>query len=484
LLSRNSEYAAVDVLATTVALFVVFRLASSYAGVAALGEWSLASALTTLCNIADLGVTDAMVRQVPPRRRDLDGAGVARLVVTCLSCAALLVGIACVIAVPLVRAAVRSLIGPPSPGLVEGAALVAFLNVLAAGLLGTLEGFERYGRRMAAGMLASAAAVLAAALVLPARGAAGLPIVFVVRTSVLFLAAGAFVWGSVRGTSTWRVAEMLGDLKQLVMLGLPLRVVGLSNLAFEPMTRIFLAKFGSAEAIGIYEIVSRITTQVRGVMVGATQVIVPRLVMVARTPDVGTRVLREVVNALSVVATATFIALMLALPVLSLVVLRRVDTRVVVFGTLLSVAWLVNTLGVPAFFSNIVDARPGRNVLSQLTVAGLNVILGAFLGTLAGPTGVVAGTTLALAGGSILTMLTAKSRVPQPLSSVAVDAPLWLCGLGALGVLWLSLWGLSGDAPRAVVSVVLLCMFAAAALLRGGPRVRESLRHAASSFDI
>jgi hypothetical protein len=250
------------------------------------------------------------------------------------------------------------------------------------------------------------------------------------------------------------------------------------------MTRIFLAKFGSAEAIGIYEIVSRITIQVRGVMVSATQVIVPRLVMVARTPDVGTRVLREVVDALSVVATATFIALMLALPVLSLVVLRRVDTRLIVFGTLLSIAWLVNTLGAPAFFSNIVDARPGRNVLSQLTVAGLNVILGLFLGSLAGPTGVVAGTTLALAGGSILTMLTAKSRVPQPLSSVAVDAPLWLCGLGALGILWLSLWGLSGDAPRAVVSVVLLCMFAAAALLRGGPRVRESLRRAGSSFDI
>ncbi len=208
---------------------------------------------------------DAMVRQVPQRRRDFNGAGLAGLVLVCLCCTVVLVGLACLIMAPLIREAVRALLGPPAPGMVEGAVLVAFVNVLASGALGILEGFERYGRRLLAGMLASTAAVLAALLILPAHGAAGLPVVLVTRAVVLVVAAGAFVGVSVGRAGFGRSSDIIGDLRQLVSLGLPLRITGLADLAFDPLTRVFLAKFGGAQAIGIYEIAARITIQIRGV---------------------------------------------------------------------------------------------------------------------------------------------------------------------------------------------------------------------------
>lgn len=481
MLSRNSKYAGMDAIFTMVSLFIVYRMVNTHAGVGSLGEWSLASALATLCGFADLGVTDAMVRQVPQRRRDFNGAGLAGLVLVCLCCTVVLVGLACLIMEPLIREAVRALLGPPAPGMVEGAVLVAFVNVLASGALGTLEGFERYGRRLLAGMLASTAAVLAALLILPAHGAAGLPVVLVTRAVILVVAAGAFVGVSVGRAGFGRSRDMIGELRLLVSLGLPLRITGLANLAFDPLTRVFLAKFGGAQAIGIYEIAARITTQIRGVAVGAVQVIVPRLVMLAGTPEVGAKLLREMVGVLSLIAATTFTLLILVLPIISLVLLRRIDDMFMVFGALLSLAWCANVLAAPAYFSNVADARPGRNVVSQLTIAVLNLALGHWLGSHFGATGVVLGTALSLAGGSIVTILAA--RVPRPLVSVATDPGLWLSGLVALALCWSCLFAFSDEIVRAATSVALAGVFAAIAWFRGAPFVKQGLKRVANAHE-
>jgi O-antigen/teichoic acid export membrane protein len=474
LLRRNSTFAAVHVIFTTVALAIVFLMASHYAGIGTLGQWSVASALSALCGVADLGVTDAMVRQVPQRRREHDHDGVTRLVLVCLMFVAASVGVACAVAVPLIRGALHSLVGSFAPGLVESAVVVALLNVLAAGLLGTLEGLEEYGRRLLAGMLSSGATILAAVFLLPSQGVSGLPIVFVIQSAVLFLASAWFVTRVLRGG--WRLTNHIKmDLRQLIRLGLPLRAAGIVNLAFEPVTRILLAKVAGAEAVGLYEIAARLTTQLRGVIVGATQVIVPRLVMLARAPEAGATVLREAANILASVAVTAFIGLVLGLPLVSFVLLGRIDSQLLAFGTLLSFAWFVNALSSPAYFSNVVDAKLSRNVLSHLAIGVLNIVLGGSLGMIAGAIGVVAGTAAALVAGSVVTILSTKPRVIFPDDLFRGDRVVCLGGIAALTALLAAFYLMPGQSARLTASAILTAAFGVLSVLHGIPRVRGGM---------
>jgi O-antigen/teichoic acid export membrane protein len=388
----------------------------------------------------------------------------------------------CAIAVPLIRGALHSLVGSFAPGLVESAVVAALLNVLAAGLLGTLEGLEEYGRRLAAGMLSSGATILAAILLLPAQGVSGLPIVFVIQSAALFLASAWFVTRALRGG--WRLtSDFKTDLKQLIGLGLPLRAVGIVNLAFEPVTRVLLAKVAGAEAVGLYEIAARLTTQLRGVIVGATQVIVPRLVMLARAPEVGATVLREVANILASVAATAFIVLVLSLPVVSFVLLGRIDSQLLAFGSLLSLAWFVNALSAPAYFSNVVDAKLRRNVLAHLAIGVLNIVLGGSLGMIAGAIGVVAGTAAALVAGSVVTILTTRPRMIFPDDLFRGDRVVCLGGMVALTALLVAFYLMPGQPARLTASAVLASAFGVLGILHGIPRVRGGMIRATTRSD-
>lgn len=476
MLSRNSKFAAAHVVSIAVALVIVFRMANRYAGIGALGEWSLASALAGLCGIADLGVTDAMVRQVPVRRAKGDDDGVRRLVLACMVFVAFSVTSACILGAPLIYRALHSLIGPFAPGLVGLALGAALLNVLAAGLLGTLEGLEKYGWRLAAGLLSSSATIGAALVLLPSLRVSGLPVVFVIQAAVLFISSAWFVIWALRGH--WRVTHGLGrDLAQLIGLGLPLRVAGVVNLAFEPITRVLLGKLVGVEALGLYEIAARLTGQLRGVMVGAAQVIVPRLVMLAGVPTAAATVLREAANLLGLISVIAFTLLALSLPVISFVLLGHIDRYLLAFGMLLSAAWLVNVWSTPTYFSNIVAARTGRNMLSHLSIGVLNILLGGTLGVVGGAVGVVTGTALALAAGSLLTILTSRPAV-FPNQLMREDLVVCVTGAGAMIALLIGLCVTPDERARLAASTLLAGAYAIVGSVYGVPRVSAGIARA------
>src|SRR5258705_12388871 len=62
-LIRNGVFATSQVIITTGAMFIVYRMVTHRFGLQLLGVWSSASALSALASLGDCGLSDGMVRQ-------------------------------------------------------------------------------------------------------------------------------------------------------------------------------------------------------------------------------------------------------------------------------------------------------------------------------------------------------------------------------------------------------------------------------------
>src|SRR6266513_6385707 len=63
-LIRNGVLATSQVIITTGAMFIVYRMVTHRFGLQLLGVWSSAAALSALASLGDCGLSDVMVRQV------------------------------------------------------------------------------------------------------------------------------------------------------------------------------------------------------------------------------------------------------------------------------------------------------------------------------------------------------------------------------------------------------------------------------------
>src|SRR6266699_2532547 len=151
-LIRNGIFAISQVIMTTGAMFIVYRVVTHRFGLQLLGLWSSASALASLARLGDCGLSDSMVRQVAEAigRGEWHKARALHSVLTRLSILGL--ATAAAIAAPLVYAslqpAVPASLGAAFPQMVAGALCVAILTNMTTAQFGILEAFGLYGRRV------------------------------------------------------------------------------------------------------------------------------------------------------------------------------------------------------------------------------------------------------------------------------------------------------------------------------------------------
>jgi hypothetical protein len=94
-----------------------------------------------------------------------------------------------------------------------------------------------------------------------------------------------------------------------------------------------------------------------------------------------------------------------AAPAVSTLLLQRQDAQFCLMAWLLCAGWAVNTRSVPAYFCNMGSGRLRWNTIGHVLIGLLNALLASVLGVLAGWWGVVIGSTLALAAGSLVILV-------------------------------------------------------------------------------
>jgi O-antigen/teichoic acid export membrane protein len=220
-----------------------------------------------------------------------------------------------------------------------------------------------------------------------------------------------------------------------------LQGITVAALLFDPTAKTLMAAFGGFSSAAYYDIASRMVGLVGNALGGAQQTLVPRFAASSHRTDY-----RDVYNAAMdwtwLLSPVSFALLLVTAPLLSLMWAGSYQAEFVGFVAILVPAWLLSTLGTPAFYLGIGTGRLVWIAVSQVMVTGANAILGLALGASLGSTGVALAGSLSISVGTTLMVVGIhRSHALDRSAFLSVDhladlaMALMSCALGFLAVL-------------------------------------------------
>lgn len=407
---RNVTVTTIQIATSAATLFLTYRYLVRAIGIEAIGVWSVVLAITSVGRLADLGLSGSTTRFVA--RAIAQGGpplAVQYAQTTALLAAGLYLCLA-LLAYPILGYVLHVVVPvsylPVATALIPYALASFWLGGVTAVLFGAIDGTHRIDLK---GLLIMAGAVLYLGLILilvPGRGLMGLAYAQVLQAMALLVSSWLLLRRCLAGLPMIPKRWASSVLREIIGFGSQLQLISIMVVLSEPVTKALLSRFGGLAAAGYYEMATRMVQQVRGLLVNANQVLVPTIAdLQERNVESVPRLYDDSYRVMVFLSLPMFTALVALTPLISDWWVGRLEPRFVLFAVLLGLAWLVNAISAPAYFSGMARGRIRWNLAGHVTQAGLNVILGAFLGILWGGVGVVAGAATALIAGSMVTIL-------------------------------------------------------------------------------
>jgi len=402
---RNAAAASSQALVSGLLLFCLYKYLLATIGVEKVGIWSTVLATTTMTRLTELGLTGSVVKFVAKYRAYGDQPAVVSVVETAIISIGLGIGLAGLLLLPVISYALKHVMDlsayAVAAGLLPYAILSLWMNSVCGVVQGALDGCQRADKRSLVTLFSNFAFVAAVPVLVPKHGLLGLAYAQIGQGIIVLVVTWYQLRKHVIGLRFLRLRWSGLRFREMFRYGLAFQASTLAQLAFDPVTKALLSKFGGLTSVGYYEMASRMVTQVRALIVSANQVVVPLMAeMKESAPEQIHRVYLNNYRAMVLLCILGAGALIALAPMISILWIGKISTEFVTSVFLLTIGWTINTLTVPAFFANQGLGNLGINTVSSFGIAMLNVVLGVALGWLFAGTGVVLGWALALAIGS------------------------------------------------------------------------------------
>lgn len=406
-LLHNATFAIIQVIFSSVILFLLYRYLVNQLGVEALGVWTLVVAATSLANIGNLGISGGIVRFVSQYLAKNDSKGAASAVETGIVSLVFLVSVICLCLWPSIYWGLRWII--PLPWLAEAKALLPYsilallFSVLGGGIHSALEGCHRSDLRSISTMLCQPLLLIGAVMLSPTFGLKGVAlaqigqyVVWIVIGWVLLkrqlssLSIIPFRWSKKQFLEMWRY-------------GVNIQIVLILVLMSEPMAKALLAYHTNLNSVAYFEMANRVVMQVRGLLTSANQVITP---FYAKLQAIDTTKISHIylrnVQLMALLGSALFATITAFGPMLSVLWIGHLEMQFLVFLCILSVGWFANVLCTPAYFANLGIAHLGPNVRGHFVIMLSVIVVGVSLGSWLRPYGSALAWPVGLLMGSIV----------------------------------------------------------------------------------
>lgn len=469
-LRLNALAAGADVLLNGLTMLLLYRIMVANLGVDAVGAWAVLTSATAVAALTDIGVGRAVIKFVAQRPEE----GRAYLETGMVASA-----LACLIIVLLAYWPIRLLLTATLPPEWLDAILALLPFSLAAFWLANVGGvplsglvaLHRTDRRTIVTIAGNLAYLLCAVVLVPRLGLAGMAWGLLVRDGVK-LAAGMSVLNG-GGPNLLRLMPRWSGphFREMLGYGLRFQLTSVANFLFEPTSRLLLARFGSLEAVGFYELASRLVQIVRSVIVAANQTLIPAFAALRSDAERIALYRFACERTILVTAASMLFLIPLAKPVAELWLGQRAPLFVE-YTAILTVAWSINLIAAPSYFLAL-GLGSFRGVLAcHATQAAGTVMFGVALGIAFGATGVVVATAVSTILGAAVGMVIVHRDLGlgrSVLSSMGIGTLFLalLCWLPAVLVV-----SVSSQQPIQVISMCAPFAMAAMALIA----VRHSFR--------
>jgi len=193
------------------------------------------------------------------------------------------------------------------------------------------------------------------------------------------------------------------SFREMLGYGMQYQIGSVAMMLFDPVTKIFLGKYAGLPSVGYYEMANQFVTKVRALAVSANQVLVPVVAEFnEKEPNRLQGLYRQNLQILIVTILPIFTLAAAWAPLISEIWLGEYDSQFIYFVSVLSLAWCINTMCVPAYFFNQGRGQLVWNTSGLILQGTINLSLGYFLGLHFGASGVVWAAVVALfAGGAV-----------------------------------------------------------------------------------
>ena len=401
----NAAMSLMQVIIVAGVLFFLYRFLLRTIGVEQLGIWSLVLATTSVIQVANVGLSGSVVKFVAKYAARGEDKNVSGVIQTALISLGIFVGLVLCIGYPLIKW-VFSLAVPQSflgivfcilPFSISSLWLSTIASVYQSGL----DGFQRiYVRNILVIGSAFFYAILCFILA-PRFGLIGLAYAQIISNSLILIVSFILIKRILPVLPIIPYQWNRGLFKEIIFYGINFQVISVSQMFYEPVTKILLSKFGGLSLVGYYEIASKMVQQFRSLIVSANQVLVPFIAdLQERYPKTVHSVYLSSYNLLFYLALPLFSLIIISAPFLSEILIGHYEKTFVIFTILLSIGWFLNTLNAPAYFATLGTGTLKWSVISHISIGILNAGLGVIFGVFFHGFGVVIAWAIALSLGS------------------------------------------------------------------------------------
>ncbi len=416
----NAIMSVMQVVVISCILFVLYRFLLKTIGVKQLGIWSLVLAATSVTQIANLGLSGAVVKFVAKYVVWAEKEKVSALIQTAAISVSLFAGFVLFVG----YYAVRWILGLVIPhgslsyalAILPYAIVALWLMMLTSVFHAGLDGHERIDLRSLLLMGGAVVHLISCFILVPAYGLMGLAYARVIQNFTILLISWFLLKKYLPVLPIFPYQWDKGLFKEIVGYGMTFQVISVITMLYDPITKVLLSKFGGLSMLGYYDMASRMVQQLRALILSANQVLVPTIAgLKEKAPEKIQSVYLTSYQLLFYFALPLYSLLIVFTPIISELWVGHYENLFVLFGTLLAIGWFANTLAGPAYFAYLGIGQLRWNLMGQIAIALLNAGLGFLLGILYGGIGVVTAWVFSLVLGSSLIYLSYHIKYKIPL---------------------------------------------------------------------
>ena len=410
-LTINAMSAVLQVLFTALLYFLLYKYLLSTIGVAQLGVWSLILSFSSIANLANFGMTSGLVKFVAEYILDDDRSKLGKLILTSLISMTILFAVLCLI----IFLGAQFFLGYIIDKKFLDIALeilpysLASLSINAIGGVFTsvLEGHQKNYIRNFLYIVSGIIMFVGTIILTPLYELKGVAIAQLVQSVFIFISALLFV---IKINPDNRIKYWKWSIKafrELFNYGYKFQLVSVSQLLYEPATKLLLSKYGGLVLLGHYEMATKAVNQFRALLTNANQVVVP---VVAEKAKLGvSSYLNEFyirMNKILLLFNLPLSTILIIItPFISLLWLGSFNSDFIFSMLALTVSSFVNIMCGPAYFSSMGEGKLNILVIVHIGMAIVNILLGLFLGHYAGGYGIILAWAIALSIGSVIVII-------------------------------------------------------------------------------
>ena len=425
-LRRNAIWGVLEIVATASVLFLLYRLVLVQLGLQALGIWSLVVAATSFVRLGDVGAATGLGRFVAVAHSRRETPRALAYIETAVVTNTLLYGaISLALYWPLWHLLPLSVKLPAA--LVTAHALLPYallsftlLNVNAA-MAGSLMGLQRSDLKSAITVVSVMVQFAAAAALTKSHGLIGFAIAQIAQYGFAILAGWLLILRELGLSPRLPASWNRSVFRELLGFGVKLQAASILNFMTDPVTKFVLSSVAGLGALGVFELTQKIVLQVRQIVVGPSQILMPAVAHFDESGGSEIALLYERAAAASVLIGLPMMTMLaLASPLVCWLLMGHVDSQFVTFIVILSIGWFLNLLAAPAYMLGVGTGRVGWNIWGHIITTCGGPLLGLLLGQVFGGIGVVGGAMTMLATGSLFGMvMNCRAQACRPLPRFA-----------------------------------------------------------------